>query len=282
MGPKKTTTTPHHAPSKRQTTASLVTLDPFAIIGSNGAGNKPSNKPRRTSVTATTAQEASPASLTASSAAAPLRGPPPPAVMVATLDAAGNVAFVPSVPEGDDGGTRKVNGGASTTLSNGGTANDHHDAIVEGEDGEEVFAQDQGSSSDRDFDEIVGMLEAALVATNVDDVIAASLFMAPSLTDTNDHERFLFYKVVADRIETTIEAEITKLITEKGGKTTSSQTPITIEAIGTLVMSRQHEVHPGVLDMLSGAMIEYEDFLRQWQRREAAATMQEEAAVETA
>lgn len=131
-----------------------------------------------------------------------------------------------------------------------------------GEEAEEVFASDEGTAETRDFDAVIGALEDILVGGLIARTTEAHLAAAGKLSAANEHEQYISYKALLEKIEAAVDAEVGKRITTK-----------TLEEIGALVESRLSEVSADVIDLVTGSSLEFTEFQDKWR----AACGEEEA-----
>lgn len=143
-------------------------------------------------------------------------------------------------------------------LANADGAYGDDDGLDDGE--EETFAcNNTGTKEDRDFDNIIGVLEDIMVSDEIRQTLDTALQQCPAFGDLNDHERYQCHKAFLARIEAIVDAGVARAVPH-----------LSTEDIARTVKEREHEVSDEVFELVNGACMSYEQFAALWQARDKA------------
>ena len=128
--------------------------------------------------------------------------------------------------------------------------------VVDGDDceDEEIFACDEGNDEERDFDSIIGVLETIMVSPEFHSVLPKFFASQSPVGELDDHQQHSAWKEYLKIIDAFVDAKVQECLPEH----------LSLQQVAALIEKRKDEVSEDVMELVTGASMEFPAFLALW------------------
>jgi hypothetical protein len=138
-----------------------------------------------------------------------------------------------------------------------------HAGEVADED-EEIFACNTGTEEDRVFDSVIGVIEQIMVSDGLRRLLPRFFKSQPQRSELDDHQRHLAWKAYLKLVDDFVDAEVQKQLPDH----------LSLQQVAELIIKRKDEVSDDVMELVTGASLDYVAFDELWEANSGKARQQ--------